>query len=44
MQWYQCPNCGQKLFMIAPDAVIKGLQEVIKDYKKYDYVLFKQIQ
>ena len=25
-------------------AVIKGLQEIIKDYKKYDYVLFKQIQ
>ena len=25
-------------------AVIKGLQEILKDYKTYDYVLFKQIQ
>ena len=26
MMWYNCPKCGQKLFMIKPDAVIRGVQ------------------
>ena len=26
MTWYQCPECGQKLFMISPQAIIKGME------------------
>ena len=26
MTWYQCPECGQKLFMIHPQAIIKGME------------------
>lgn len=25
-EWYECPHCGQKLFMVRKDAVIMGLQ------------------
>lgn len=24
--WYKCPYCGQKLFMIKPKAIVKGIQ------------------
>ena len=34
MKWYQCPHCGQKLFMIAKDAVIKGMQIKCKKCKR----------
>ena len=34
MIWYNCPNCGQKLFMIKPDAVIKGVQMKCKKCRK----------
>lgn len=34
MDWYLCPECGQKLFMIAHDAVIKGLQIKCKKCRK----------
>ena len=34
MNWYLCPECGQKLFMIAPGAIIKGLQIKCKKCKK----------
>ena len=33
MKWYQCPHCGQKLFMIEPNAVIKGMQIKCKKCK-----------
>lgn len=32
--WYVCPHCGQKLFMVSPDAVIKGLQIKCKRCKE----------
>ena len=34
MNWYKCPECGQKLFMVAPDAVIKGMEIKCKCCKK----------
>lgn len=34
MDWYKCPECGQKLFKIAPDAVIKGIQIKCKQCRK----------
>ena len=34
MTWYLCPECGQKLFMITSDAVIKGLQIKCKKCRK----------
>lgn len=34
MIWYRCPECGQKLFMIEPDATIKGMQIKCKQCKK----------
>lgn len=37
-EWYYCPYCGQKLFMVRPDAVIKGLQIKCKKCKQLVYV------
>ena len=34
MRWYKCPECGQKLFMIAENAVIKGLEIKCKQCRK----------
>jgi DNA-directed RNA polymerase subunit RPC12/RpoP len=34
MEWYKCPECGQKLFKITPDAVIKGIQIKCKQCRK----------
>lgn len=34
MQWYKCPFCGQKLFMIADNYTIKGVQIKCKKCKK----------
>jgi predicted Zn finger-like uncharacterized protein len=34
MGWYKCPKCGQKLFMVTEDAVIKGMQIKCKQCKK----------
>lgn len=34
LQWYTCPYCRQKLFKIAEDAVIKGLQIKCKSCKR----------
>lgn len=34
MQWYKCPFCGQKLFMISPDANIRGMQIKCKKCKQ----------
>jgi DNA-directed RNA polymerase subunit RPC12/RpoP len=34
MDWYKCSECGQKLFKITPDAVIKGIQIKCKQCRK----------
>lgn len=34
MDWYKCPECGQKLFKIAPGAVIKGVEMKCKQCRK----------
>jgi len=34
MTWYCCPHCGQKLFMVADDAVIKGVEIKCKKCKR----------
>ena len=34
MIWYKCPHCGQTLFMIRSDAVIRGLQIKCKKCKQ----------
>jgi predicted Zn finger-like uncharacterized protein len=34
MTWYICPHCGQKLFMVSDDAVIKGMEIKCKKCKK----------
>lgn len=34
MKWFCCPHCGQKLFMIEPDAIIRGLEIKCKKCKK----------
>lgn len=34
MLWYNCPNCGQKLFVITKDAVIRGMQIKCKKCRK----------
>ena len=26
MKWYMCPECGQKLFIVHPDALIRGME------------------
>lgn len=33
MSWYVCPKCGQKLFQIAPGAVIRGVEIKCKKCK-----------
>ena len=38
MKWYTCPECGQKLFMISPDAIIKGMEIKCKKCKQIIYV------
>lgn len=32
-KWYLCPCCGKKLFMIAKDAVVKGVTIKCKQCK-----------
>lgn len=34
MNWYKCPECGQKLFMIKPGAIIRGLCIKCKQCRK----------
>lgn len=34
LKWYECPECGQKLFQVRDDAVIKGLEIKCKKCKK----------
>ncbi len=34
MEWYKCPECGQKLFCIQPGAVIRGMQIKCKQCRK----------
>lgn len=34
MIWFLCPNCGQKLFLMRPDAVIRGIQIKCKKCKE----------
>lgn len=33
-KWYLCPHCKQKLFMVLPDAVIRGMQIKCKQCRK----------
>ena len=44
MIWYCCPECKQKLFMIAKDAVIKGMEIKCKKCKKIIKVSLEPIQ
>lgn len=34
MKWFCCPHCGQKLFMIDENAVIRGVEIKCKKCKK----------
>lgn len=34
MRWFCCPHCGQKLFMIGENAVIRGVEIKCKKCKK----------
>lgn len=42
MRWYKCPECGQKLFIISEDAVIKGMEIKCKQCKKIIKVTVSQ--
>lgn len=33
-RWYQCPVCGQRLFTVSKDAVIRGMQYKCKKCKR----------
>lgn len=33
-EWYYCPFCGQKLFMISDTGIIKGMQIKCKKCKR----------
>ena len=32
--WWRCPECGKNLFMVKPDAKIRGMQIKCKGCKK----------
>lgn len=32
--WYICPNCGQKMFKVSNDVVVRGIQQKCKKCRK----------